>query len=555
MGGFVTRWLAGSATALRTALAEPRLKRVQLAWIGSTSGEFLSTVAFGLFAYAVGGATAVGIVALVQMVPAMLLSPFAGVLGDRLRRELVVIGADVVRAAAMALAAIAAAADAPAATVYLLAAVVTIVSQAFYPAQMALVPLLARSADDVTAASAASSLIRNAASLLAPALSGLVLLVADVSVLFALAAVAFGLAALILLGVGRTDSVRSAPPVSGRLQELASGFRMAAQDRAIALVIGLFAVHGIARGSMGVLLVVVPLELLGTGEAGVGFISAVLGFGGLVGAVATAGLVGRRKIAASMTRALTMTGGALVLAGAVPATAIVILCVSAVGVGFAVVSVVGSTLLVRSTRDDVLARVIGVLGSVRSGSMALGSVLAAALVAVGGAQLALVVTGIVLVAAAAVARLGVRMLDARSEVPEVELRLLRAAPVFAPILPVALERLAARLEPIVVPSGTEIVHQGDPGDCVYLVAEGDFAVETDGRVLSHLGPNDLVGEMALLRNAPRNATVRAVQASRVYRLERSEFLAAVTGHPVSSREATDLIATRLELRRRTLDDG
>ena len=209
----------------------------------------------------------------------------------------------------------------------------------------------------------------------------------------------------------------------------------------------------------------------------------------------------------------------------------------------------------RSTRDDVLARVIGVLGSVRSGAMALGSILAAALVAVGGAQLALVVTGIVLVAAAAVARLGVRMLDARSEVPEDELRLLRAAPVFAPILPVALERLAARLEPIVVPSGTEIVRQGDPGDCVYLVAEGDLEVETDGRVLSHLGPCDLVGEMALLRNAPRNATVRAVQASRVYRLERSEFLAAVTGHPVSTREATDLIATRLELRRRTLDDG
>ena len=148
------------------------------------------------------------------------------------------------------------------------------------------------------------------------------------------------------------------------------------------------------------------------------------------------------------------------------------------------------------------------------------------------------------------------MLDARSEVPEAELRLLRAAPVFAPILPVALERLAARLEPIVVPTGTEIVHQGDPGDCVYLVAEGDFAVETDGRRSVPISAlNDLVGEMALLRNAPRNATVRAVQASRVYRLERSEFLAAVTGHPVSTREATDLIATRLELRRRTLDDG
>ena len=187
--------------------------------------------------------------------------------------------------------------------------------------------------------------------------------------------------------------------------------------------------------------------------------------------------------------------------------------------------------------------------------MALGSVLAPALVAVGGARLALAATGAVLVVTAAGARTGVRALDARSEVPEYELRLLRTAPVFAPILPLALERLAARLEPKVVAAGTEIVHQGDLGDCVYLVAQGDLEVETDGRVLSHVGPGELFGEMALLRNAPRNATVRAVQESRIYRLERSEFLAAVTGHPVSSRQATDLVETRLELRRRTLGEG
>ena len=555
MAGVAQRWLASSSAALRTALAEPRLRRVQLAWIGSTSGEFLATIALGLFAYRAGGATAVGVIALVQMVPSMLISPVAGVLGDRFRRELVVIGADVVRATAMALCAVAAVADAPLATVYVLAAVLEITSRAFYPAQMALVPLLARSADDVTAASAASSLIRNATGLLVPALCGFVLLVADVSVLFALAAVAYGLAALIVVRVGRTDSVRSAPRMAGPLHELASGFRMSVQDRAIALVLALFAAHGVARGAVTVLLVVVPLEFLETGEAGVGFLSAVLGFGGLVGAIATAGLVGQRKIAGSMAAALLATGGALLLAGAITVTVFVVACICAVGIGFAVVSVVGSTLLVRSTRDDVLARVLGVLGTVRAGAMALGSILATGLVAVGGARLALVVTGVVLAVAAAAARVGVRVLDARSEVPEAELRLLRAAPVFAPILPVALERLAACLEPIALASGAEIVRQGDPGDCVYLVAEGTLAVETDGRVLSTVGPGELIGEMALLRSAPRNATVRAVQSSLLYRLDRSEFMAAVTGHPVSEREATDLIATRLELRRRTLDES
>jgi MFS family permease len=555
LGSFVQRWLSGSLGALRAALARPELRRVQLAWAASTSGEFVSIVALGVFAYEAGGAAAVGVVAVVQMVPSMVLSPVAGVLGDRFRRERVVIGADIVRAVSMGLAAVAAAADAPVAVVYVLAALLALGSQAFYPSQTALVPLLARSADDVTAASAASSLIRNASGLLAPAVAGAILLVADVAVLYVFSAVLFALAGLVLAGLGRTDSVRRAPPMAGALRELASGFRAAGGDRGIALVLGLFAAHGVARGSVGVLLVVVPLELLDTGDAGVGFLSAAVGVGGLAGAIATAGLVGHRSLAWPMAIGLAGTGAALVLAGALPSAALVVVSIAAVGAGFAVVSVVGSTLLVRSTRDDVLARVLGVLGTLRSGSMAIGAVLAPLLVAAGGPRVALAGTGAVLVLTAVAVRRGVRALDARSDVPEYELRLLRAAPVFAPILPVALERLAARLEPVAVYAGAEVVCEGDPGDCVYLVAEGNLAVETEGRVLSSIGPCELFGEMALLRNAPRNATVRALEDSRVYRLERSEFLAAVTGHPMSSQQASDLVATRLELRRRVLGEG
>jgi MFS family permease len=549
------RWLPGSMAALRAALEDRRLRHVQLGWACSTAGEFVSIIALGLFAYQAGGATAVGVVAVVQMVPAMVLSPVAGVLGDRFRRELVVVGADALRGTVMGLAAVAAASDAPVATVYVLAAVLALGTHAYYPSQAALVPLLARTADDVTAASAASSLLRNASGLLAPALAGLVLLVGSVTALFVLSAGLFLLGAAAVAGIGRTDSVRSAPPMGRVLDEVANGFRAVVRDRGIALVLGLFAAHGVARGAVGVLLVVVPLELLDTGESGVAFMTAAVGFGGLLGAVATAALVGKRTLAGPMAAGLAGTGGALLVAGAVPAAAFVVACMVAVGVGFALVSVVGSTILVRSTRDDVLARVFGVLGTVRAGAMALGSVVAPALVAVGGPRIALAATGAVLVGVAATARGGVRALDARSQVPVFELRLLRTAPVFAPILPVALERLAARLEPIAVPNGQEIVHEGDAGDCVYLVAEGRLVVETDGRALEEISASELFGEMALLRDAPRNATVRAIEDSRVLRLERSEFLAAVTGHPVSSQQASDLVSTRLELRRRILGEG
>ena len=552
MGRTPARWLSGSASALRTALTNRNLRRIELAWAGSTSAEFVSVVAFGLFAYRAGGATAVGTVAVIQMVPAMIVAPFAGILGDTLRRERVTIVSDVVRASTMALAAVAAGVGGPVWTVYLLAAVLAIAGQAYYPAQAGLVPLVARSADDVTAASATSSLIRNAAGLVAPAVTGLLLLVTGVTALFLVSAGLFGVAALGLLPMRRTDSVRSAPPRRGPFQDVADGLRAAWRDRGVALVLALFAAHGVGRGAVGVLLVVVPIELLALGSSGVGFVNATVGLGGLLGAVATAGLVGRRTLAGPMAAGLGATGAALVLAGAVPTAMLVFAGIAAVGVGFSVVSVVGSTVLVRSTRDDVLARVIGLLGSVRAGAMALGAALAPALVAVGGARVALIGSGSLLLVSAVAARGGVRALDARSQVREEELRLLRAAPVFAPILPVALERLAARLEPVIVGPGAEVVRQGAPGDSVYLVAEGSLEVETDGRVLERVGRCDIFGEMALLRNAPRNATVRAVEESRLYRLDRDEFLAAVTGHPVSSEQVSDLVATRLDLRQRVL---
>jgi MFS family permease len=544
------RWVAASASALRGALANRDLRRIELAWAGSNSAEFVSVVA-----YRAGGATAVGMVAVIQMVPAMVVAPLAGVLGDRFRRELVTIASDLVRGATMALAAVAAALDGPAWTVYLLAAALAVAGQAYYPAQAGLVPLVARAAEDVSAASATSSLIRNGAALVAPALSGLLLLVTGVTALFVVSAGAFAAAALVLARVRRTDEVRTAPPRRGALRDVADGCRAAWRDRNVGLVLALFAAHGVGRGAVGVLLVVVPIEILALGESGVGFVNATLGLGGLLGAAATAGLVGRRKLAVPMAAGLGATGAALVLAGAVPAAPVVFAAIAAVGVGFSVVSVVGSSLLVRSTRDDVFARVVGLLGTVRSGAMALGAALAPALVAVGGARLALAVSGALLLGSALAARGGARELDTRSEVPAEELRLLRAAPVFASILPVAVERLAARLEPVAVPAGAEVVRQGDRGDCVYLVAEGSLEVETDGRVLERVGRCDVFGEMALLRNAPRNATVRALEDSRLYRLDRDEFLAAVTGHPVSSKHASDLVARRLDLRERVLGEG
>jgi len=521
------------------------LARVEISWAGSMCGEFLSIVAFGVYAYQAGGAPAVGLVAAIQLAPAAVLAPLAAELGDRVARERVVIGSEVVRATAMALAATAVWTHAPAGAVYVMAAVTGVAAQALYPAQTGLVPLLARTAEEVTAASAASSLIRSAAGLLAPALGGVLLFTGSIGTLFLACALCFAAAVAVATTIGATSELRAAPPSRGPLRDLLAGFRAAREDRDIAVMLGIFAVHGISRGALGVLLVIVPLELLGLHDSSVGFFNAAVGIGGIFGAVATAAMTGRRRLAAAVAAGLVLTGGPLMLAGAASVTAWLLVCMAIAGVGITVVSAAGTVLLVRLARDDVLARVLGVLGTLRAAAMTAGSLLAPLLAQLIGVRATLVAVGAITPAAAIAARRALRRIDEDVTVHEDELRLLRESPVFAPVHPVALERLAARLRPFTVQAGTVVLNEGEVGDHVYLVAGGRLEVTWNDRTVNVIQAGEIFGEMALLHDQPRNATVTAREEARLYGLEKDEFLAAVVCHPSSSHEVDNLISARL----------
>jgi CRP-like cAMP-binding protein len=94
-------------------------------------------------------------------------------------------------------------------------------------------------------------------------------------------------------------------------------------------------------------------------------------------------------------------------------------------------------------------------------------------------------------------------------------------------------------------AGTEITRQGDIGDRFYLVDEGEADVTIDGHVVTTLGPGDYFGEIALLRDVPRTATVTARTDASLLALERDEFVSAVTGHPTSLEAADAVVAARL----------
>jgi hypothetical protein len=207
--------------------------------------------------------------------------------------------------------------------------------------------------------------------------------------------------------------------------------------------------------------------------------------------------------------------------------------------------VTGRTLLQRVARPDLLARVFGLLEGLQMTGLAAGSLLAPLLVSLGGASTALV--GIAAVLPAVAFATGRRMLriDLHATVPVVEITLLRSVPLFAALPPPTLESLARALDPVDVPAGVEVVRQGDAGDRYYVISEGELDVIADGNIVARVGRGDGVGEIALMYDVPRTATVRARTDARVYALEREPFLAAVTGHLRTELGAYDLAERRL----------
>jgi MFS family permease len=228
------RQLVDSVHAFASIYRNPSLRRLQLAWIGSSVGTWGYVVALMVYAYRQGGPAAVGLVGLIRWFPAAVAAPFGGMLGDRFPRLRVMVVSDLLRAAALALAAAAIVLDAPAVIVYLLAILVTLVSQAFGPAESALLPTLADSPEELASANVASSTIEAAGYFVGPALGGVVLAVSNVETVFVLTAVAFLWSAAVLAlirlrapeptaeGTPRQLAARSARRIPDHLARLAA---------------------------------------------------------------------------------------------------------------------------------------------------------------------------------------------------------------------------------------------------------------------------------------------------------------------------------------------
>jgi MFS family permease len=537
--------LVESRQAFSAVFTNPNLRRVELSWAGTVCAYWIFIVALSLYAYDRGGAGAVGLVGLLRVLPSVVAAPFGAVLGDRYPRERVIVAINVARSITIAGAALAAFAGAPAGVVYALASLMGLLQSIFRPTQAALLPSLARSPQELTAANLVLTTIESVGIFVGPAIGGLLLAVTGTDAVFAITGVVFLLAALLLVGV-RAERPASSPRARGRLlHEAFAGFGTVVRDRNLRLIIGLYGLQTLAAGALNVLIVVMALELLDLGDAGIGFLNSAVGVGGLIGGLAALALVARPRLASDFGLGLALVGLPLVVLSLIPHTPAALVLLGLVGLGTTVVDVAGLTLLQRVVPDEVLTRVMGVVQSVFVGTLGLGAVLAPALIAWLGTRGALAAVGAPLPLVALLAWRRLRGLDDRVALAPRNLELLRKIPIFQPLPLTTLEPLAHELQPVHISAGEAIVRQGEPGDRFYVVDQGEVEVHVDDRPAQRLGPGAYFGEIALLKDVPRTATVVASTDVDLLALSRDMFVTSVTGHPESTEAAHAVIASRL----------
>jgi predicted MFS family arabinose efflux permease len=531
---------------MRTAAENRDLRRIQAARLASVTGRWAYTVTLAVFAYRSDGAAGVAIAGIVRLGPAAVLAPFTGALAARfsVKRLLLVGGA--VRTVALGLASVAVFSGQPAWQVYLCVAVESACSTALRPLQNALLPSLARTPEELTSTTLSLSVIESVGVLVGPLLAALVLHGSSVGAVFAAAAGSYFVSLVLLtpMHVEFEGPTTQAVSSGGFLESAVAGARAVAASRESTTVLLLYGAQNFVAGALNVLIVVTALRLLGLGQSSVGALTAAIGVGGVVGGGLVLARVRRARHGSDLALGLVLWGVPLALLAVASSETVAFLLLAVVGIGVTVVDVSSVTLLQRAAQGELLAHALGLLQAVFVATVALGTLAAPVLVSAVGVRTALVVTGVPLPLLAAGLWRHLRGLDdSGSASPWVQL--LAGTAIFAPLSSAARDRLARSLRERDLPPETVVFSQGDRGDDFYVVAAGAVDVEVDGKQVKRLGRGDYFGEIALLRDVPRTATIRTVDAVRLLSLDRDSFLGTVASNRGSADAADAVVGARL----------
>ena len=513
----------GRGAVVRQALGNPDLRRVLVAYLLFNVAEWATWIALLVWGYGVGGVRGSSEIALVQLVPgALLAAPAASLMGRMPRGRALALGYAAQTVAFVAVGVVLLAGSPP--VVVGLAAAVSAVSVTLTrPIHQALLPEISRTTGDLTAGNAVSGSLEAVATFLGPATSGLVLAWWGAGGVFL---VMSGCSAV---GVLLTARLVTAAPrrVEGRRRGNGA-LGTVLRNPAARLMSLLIAAEYALVGMMDILLVVLALDILGMSDAGPGILNSAIGVGGIAGAALTFTLIGRPRLAGPLVLGALCAGVAFALAGlaVVPIVALVLVAVS--GAGKLFYDVASRTFIQRLLPDHLLTAMFGLQEAFTMTGIALGTLAAPTLVGLVGARGAFVAAGCFL-PLVAVASYGIlRRLDSTSTVPVDVLALLMRVPILAVLAPRIVERMALDAVAEQVPAGASVVRQGEVGTLFYVIESGRVSVDISGAAIRELEAGEWFGEIALLRDVPRTASVTALTDVVLWGVDRDSFLASVT---------------------------
>jgi MFS family permease len=517
---------------------------VVLAYAIFTVAEYSVWVAMLVYAYAHGGATTAGVVAVLQLAPAAVVGPLAAVSADRSSPLMLFLVGCGAQAAGMALAAVAIVAGWPPAVAYAGAIVASAWVSAIRPAQAALLPTLATTADELTGANVALAAIEAVGVSVAGLLTA-VLLTRGPGAVFAAGVVLIGFAAVAVawIPIVHRPALSDEKPASA-WSDVLDGVKALSEAAGARVLVGLLTMQDVVLGALDVLFVVLAIQVLHRSQSWTGYLNSAVGIGGVLAGVFTALLIGRRLPLPILVSSVVF-GVGLGLCGFTDNAVLVVASLVLVGASRSVLNLATRTLLQRSVPAEVLGRVFGLVEGGTMAGLAVGSIAAAGLIALGGPRLALIAVGAALPVCALLSARWLLALDRETRVPVVEISLLRSIPMFALLPPPSLEASARALRLRRLVAGERLITEGDVGEDYFAVASGDLEISLRGRVLRHCGRGSGVGEIALLRSVPRTATATATAESVVYALDRDSFLVAITGHAPSRTSAAIAVDTVL----------
>jgi hypothetical protein len=411
------------------------------------------------------------------------------------------------------------------------------------------VPGLVHKAEELTAANALTGWIESISVVASSAATAVLLAVAGPGMVFVVAGVA-GLLSVLLAatvrGMGALAGYGGASGFNGTL----AGLRLLVRQPAPRLLVTLLGAQWVVVGALDILFVILAVQVLHRGQDWVGYLNVAYGVGGVLAGLAGMALVGRRRLVPPILGSVILIGVALALSAFSTAAGATVVLLAVVGGGRALFNLASRTLLQRAVPAEVVGRVFGVAESIAMTGLAVGSALVPLLVVGSGTVAAVFGTAAILPLVALVSGRRLFALDAAAQVPIVEIALLRSLRIFRALPAPALEGLARSVERVELAVGDVLIREGQRGDCFYAIADGRLEVTIGGVPVATKVRGDGVGEIALLYDVPRTATVRAASPTTVFALARATFLAAVACHAPTARAAIAIADERLAHDRR-----